>query len=75
MLRMPTAAWTIEDWNVIPEGLRGRILHLIHEDDLPNIPVGTELVSVIGDRCVLGCEPMTLDARDGYLAWGFLDDA
>jgi hypothetical protein len=65
ILRRPTTKWELPD---------GRTLNLVHEDDLVNIPFGITMTSILGEEAVVGKDPMDMDTRGGYTAWGFVAD-
>ena len=52
----------------------GRTIYLIKETDLRDIPKGTILHDIFGERAEVGKDDIDLDTRGGYLAYGILSE-
>ena len=52
----------------------GRSLKLLTPDQLPHLPYGTRLLSILGEYKTYGVDHIDQDTRNGYLAWGLVPD-
>lgn len=48
-------------------------LWLLTREEFLQLPDGTELTSIMGDRLIKGQDSFNFDSRMGYLAYGVLD--
>ena len=53
--------WTLDD---------GRVIALLLPDDVEHLDVGTELLTINGERATVGRDEIDNDTRGGYLAYG-----
>lgn len=56
---------------VAPEKDRGREIDLITPAELSEVPKGTVLVTILGNRVKVGADKVDGDTRGGFLAYGF----
>jgi hypothetical protein len=50
------------------------IIYLITPDQLQELPIGTVLYNIFGEKHTKGFDRIDDDTRFGYLAYGFLED-
>lgn len=76
------AKWTIESTkrpdgtyiSKVPDEMEGKTIRLITPGELATLAIGTELVTIFGDKLLVGDSKLDGDTRFGYLAYGFLED-
>lgn len=64
MAHMP---WTIDHGPHL-----GQRLELIRPSELATLPGGTTLMSIAGERVVVGVDSIDGDTRGGWLAYGYI---
>jgi hypothetical protein len=63
--------WDIDHFDSTPEIERGKTITLLTVEEFGQLPVGVELLSIMGKRVTVGKDDIHLDdTRGGYIPYG-----
>jgi hypothetical protein len=62
-----------QPWKVEIDG-QERTIYLVPKFGYLSLPVGTVMYSILGERVVVGEDYIDMDTRNGYLAYGILEE-